>query len=406
MAIYVRKQGSDELILVAGAGGGGVKYEAGDGIVIDESTISAVWPNVVLTQAEYDALSEADKMKNAIYIVWDSQSGGNNGDDQEPNAPTLGPGWNVVTMPPGTGWGKIAYGDGKFVALCSGTNQGAYSVNGLTWTSITLPVSANWTRLIYGGDKFVAVSEQSNHTAMYSNDGIIWNVTSLPNDTLDYYRYLACNDAESESDRRFVAFESTVSQYMATSNNGIIWTRSPVSAGYLWSGVAFGDKKFAAISRSYTTEDGATHPSISSTSMSGDVWLRFDMPNGQWSSIAYGNGRYIAVEYIDSATQTGSNRFAWNTDNGVLTQFDSWNLSELPRSARWGNLIYGGGRFLVISNQDRYALCGQDGITWEEIEPLPEDGWWTGLAYGNGVYVATSNTENIAAVYSFDQTAS
>lgn len=93
MSIKVRKKGSDQWIFVAGlggsgpagsGGGSGVVYEAGEGIIFAKTEtgtkISVAVPVILLTKAEYDALSEAEKQKAALYVITDEEEEGGGGE--------------------------------------------------------------------------------------------------------------------------------------------------------------------------------------------------------------------------------------------------------------------------------------------------------------------------------------
>ena len=85
----------------------------------------------------------------------------------------------LPTLPAAAGWHSVTYGNGRFVAVAYGTNQAAYSDDGITWTLTTMPASANWRSVTYGNGRFVAVASGSDQAA-YSYDGITWTGTTLP----------------------------------------------------------------------------------------------------------------------------------------------------------------------------------------------------------------------------------
>jgi hypothetical protein len=74
----------------------------------------------------------------------------------------------------------MAFGDGKFVAIETGTNAARYSSNLTSWSSATLPSTSNWYDLVYG-DKFVAIENSIGGTVgAYSSDGITWTASTMP----------------------------------------------------------------------------------------------------------------------------------------------------------------------------------------------------------------------------------
>lgn len=88
MSVKIRKKGTQKWTFVAGlgrpgpagSGGDAAAYEAGEGVVFTETAagtaIGVALPTIPLTQAEYDALSDEEKQKRALYIVTDGAAGG------------------------------------------------------------------------------------------------------------------------------------------------------------------------------------------------------------------------------------------------------------------------------------------------------------------------------------------
>lgn len=83
------------------------------------------------------------------------------------------------TLPTGTGWSSVCYGDGKFVAVLSGSSIAAYSTDGITWTETTLPGSRSWTSVCYGNGVFVAIA--TDGTTAY------WKQTSVQPDLISFH---------------------------------------------------------------------------------------------------------------------------------------------------------------------------------------------------------------------------
>ena len=110
------------------------------------------------------------------------------------------------------------------------------------------------------------------------------------------------------------------------------------------------------------------------------------LPSSQsWSSVAYGNGAFVAVA-------TGSAAAAYSTDGGV-----SWTASTLPYSASWISVAYGNGAFVAVANGSAAAAYSTDGgHTWT-ASTLPSSQSWRSVAYGNGAFVAV--TFGSAAAY-------
>ena len=112
------------------------------------------------------------------------------------------------------------------------------------------------------------------------------------------------------------------------------------------------------------------------------------MPSSSnWSSVTYGNGRFVAVG-------NGSNTAAYSTD-GI-----TWTAVTMPSSGHWISATYGNGRFVAVASRDTTAAYSTDGITWTAVT-MPSSGHWSFVTYGNGKFVAVAYGSNTAA-YSTD----
>lgn len=87
-------------------------------------------------------------------------------------------GWVGATLPFAAVWNDVAYGNGRFVAVCDGTNA-VTSTDGVNWTVIRMPATLNWTGIAYGNGTWVAVGGPSSISAI-SSDGINWAKVTLP----------------------------------------------------------------------------------------------------------------------------------------------------------------------------------------------------------------------------------
>lgn len=115
---------------------------------------------------------------------------------------------------------------------------------------------------------------------------------------------------------------------------------------------------------------------------------RFTLPSTQnWTSVAYGNGKFVAV--------------AESTDNAIYsTDGINWETTTLPSSLSWYSVVYGGDKFVAVAANVTQAAYSTDGITWTKIV-LP--GVADSIAYGNGRFVGVRFSPNIkTAIYSTD----
>ena len=87
-------------------------------------------------------------------------------------------GWVGTTLPFAAVWNDVAYGNGRFVAVCDGANA-VTSTDGVNWTVIRMPATLNWTGIAFGNGKWVAVGGPSAISAT-SSDGLNWTKVTLP----------------------------------------------------------------------------------------------------------------------------------------------------------------------------------------------------------------------------------
>ena len=121
-------------------------------------------------------------------------------------------------------------------------------------------------------------------------------------------------------------------------------------------------------------------------------WTQATLPASEdWSSVCYGNGKFVAVAY-------NSNIAAYSTD-GI-----NWTQTTLPASTYWHLVCYGAGKFVAVAYNGNIAAYSTDGINWTQTT-LPNKLSWQSVCYGNGKFVAMANSSNIAACLkdSFDE---
>ncbi len=160
--------------------------------------------------------------------------------------------------------------------------------------------------------------------------------------------------------------------------------QSSLPSSESWTSVAYGNGAFVAIANgsataAYSTNGGAT-------------WTATTLPSSaSWTSVAYGNGAFVAVAQGPSTTA------AYSTNGGV-----TWTASTLPSSASWTSVAYGNGAFVAValgpSTTAAYSTNG--GVTWT-ASTLPSSTSWTSITYGNGAFVAIAQSSS-AAAYSTD----
>ena len=130
------------------------------------------------------------------------------------------------------------------------------------------------------------------------------------------------------------------------------------------------------------------------------------IPSGEytqyWESVAYGNGKFVAVEGSESG------EIAYSED-GI-----NWTKVVTGSYSYWTDVIFADGKFVAVgynpmslSEVSTYAtgtLCdacmySTDGISWSPVDSLKDFGEnWASIVYGDGKYIAFDITGGIAAV--------
>lgn len=228
--------------------------------------------------------------------------------------------WALSSLPNGSQWNGVAYGNGVFVA-CSNTGQGAVSANGLSWSGTTLPSGQQWFRLRFGNGRFLMFTNSTN--------------------------------------------------LVATSTDGSTWTQAAVlpSSGQ-WYGVAYGNGIWAAMRAdnqdvAYSTDDGATWTSTTRPA-SGPIY-HIDYAAGLFVAVAYSGSTYLtspdgvtwtARTFPNSAARrlgigNGAGFFCWIEDTTAgFTSLDgiTWQEIALPSTDLTADrecALYSGGCFYM-----------------------------------------------------------
>jgi hypothetical protein len=146
----------------------------------------------------------------------------------------------TTTLPTTAAWASIVYSSiGTWVAIAGSTsNVVAYSTNdGVTWQSTTLPASLNWYSVTWGNGRFVAIASGSA-TSAYSFDGITWSQATLPVATL--WRKV------SYSQGLFFAIASGTTA-ATSSTDGVNWVSRSLPNGAAWTDVVFGNPAVSSV---------------------------------------------------------------------------------------------------------------------------------------------------------------
>lgn len=222
-------------------------------------------------------------------------------------------------------WTNVQYDNGKFIALgnSTGTNRVMTSPDGITWTAGTL-AAYNWEGTAYGANKHVALNANTPTTAYTSTDGLTWSTTAgIPSGNWSDIAY---------GNQRFVAGAISGTNRMMYSSNGTTWTVSTLTNGS-FSGindVIYAGGKFVASANSSSNN--------MLTSSDGVTWTGVTVPElGVGASL-------ISLEHTGSLyVGVGNNRIMTSTD-GI-----SWTNRTSPEANPWRSVAYGNGKLVAVA---------------------------------------------------------
>lgn len=296
--------------------------------------------------------------------------------NENTRAVTAFPVFEQASMPAVVNWAAAAYGGGKFVAIASGTREAAYSADGKEWRRAQMPVSAEWKSVAYGNGRFVAVADKT--MAAYSLDGETWTGFTLPVTELS-----AASVAYGGG--RFVVvgrkdLGATGNYNAAYSTDGVTWRESAWPAtGFAPISLAYGNGRFVALS--YNTAKMAY-------SDNGVNWKETSNPGGYWVDMVYGKDRFVAVR---SNAGSRPNRIVYSKDG-----LDWVSAGPCPEYASWGGVAYGNGKYLAVQDRsDSLAAYSEDGEAFESVT-TPISARWSAAAYGDGRFVVIGTNTDMA----------
>jgi len=202
-----------------------------------------------------------------------------------------------------------------------------FEINAINWEPSVLPISGPWGGVTAGTDKFVGITFQGVGTTqiVYSADGEGWTSATIP----------------QQRD---------------------------------WRDIRFGNGVYIAVA----------YGTVFARSTNGTTWSTVTVPNANWSSVDYLNGKWVAIS-------NGSANALYSEDNGL-----TWQTSSLPVSAQWIKVKHGANNFIAISNNNDKAAISVDGQAWL-LRTLPTTAQWSDVAYGNNhVILIARNSNQIA----------
>jgi hypothetical protein len=168
--------------------------------------------------------------------------------------------------------------------------------------------------------------------------------------------------------------------------DGETWTAQTVPEDSDWSSVAYGDGLWVAVASSGTYQV--------MTSPDGEAWTPRTSPVGLWNSVAYGGGLWVAVAY------SGDNRVMTSTDPActpVAPATSCWTAQTTGVEVNpWITVAYGNGLWVAVADGgDKRVMTSPDGINWTARTAALANSWKSveyGVvtATGEGLWVAVA----------------
>jgi len=156
-----------------------------------------------------------------------------------------------------------------------------------------------------------------------------------------------------------------------------------LAAGTAWTSMAYGNGRWIAIPTSGTA---------ATTTTDGSNWTQIALPNNlTWTGIAYGNGYWIAV-----ASGVGAQSMSYSTAAVSKSNGSGWRTVNLPSATTWSNIAYGNGTFVTIATgTNTGAYSTNYGNTWNNCQTATTitSSAITGFTVSGGTATITFNSQ-------------
>jgi hypothetical protein len=302
------------------------------------------------------------------------------------------PQWSVAHVAsPVVDWSAVDFLNGRWIAL-SDVGEFGFSTNGATWSDQSAPVGS-WQGAAYGAGRYVALSSANvvPNEAISSN-GLQWSTLSGPPGTPHQ-----AGRPEQNGQWTGVAFGHGVFAAVSsvgtldTSSNGVTWTQRFWRPRNSFSSITYGDGRFIAVDAAQgdvlMSLDGI-HWSLIQKPLIGAV----PAPAGglHFRSVAYGNGNFVA--FGDSASGT---QYVATSVFGYV-----WALHPYSSTQAIDSVTFGCGSFVAAGESTGTAngiSSSSTGATWTTTPVTTTAASnWTSVSYGSGRYVAVDSAGDVA----------
>jgi hypothetical protein len=222
--------------------------------------------------------------------------------------------WTTRAMPGSAqAWNSCIYGGGLFLAVAGDSNAAAYSLNGTSWTTTTLPGFGDstlneWVDVAYGKNTYVVLANSGNNVMVGTYNSTL-NTWSWVGHIMDVVADSSAKDwiSIAYGNDRFVAISSTGD--IGYSFDGTTWLPATMpsqdgSTAHNWKKIRYAQGVFFAVGDTGGRNiAGDIDPSVltnyAATSFDGIVWTSRTLASTkEWVSVAFGN------PYVDSRDST------------------------------------------------------------------------------------------------------
>ena len=289
--------------------------------------------------------------------------------------------------------GEIAYGDGKFVtpglleSMAWAEDNDISDWNVVKITQLGEP--ARFKKIAFGDGIFCALAPGTPSGASriavrsaYSSDLSDWYQGGIYG--RDNYKAIAFGDGKFVVVGLQYGNTQALVWHIESSDIGSeSWTETvpfPDDGSPIWESVAYGNGKFVAVA-SYTT-DTKVYDKLMYADANTLQWTTVTVPDKEWFSITHGDGKFVAV-----CKNGGNEAVMWANDTDVTT----WYNAVTPINSGWRDVTYGNGRFVAISDDGFYRIMWATDPSGPWIEETAPDNSYKYICYGNGYYLATAS---------------
>ena len=290
---------------------------------------------------------------------------------------------------------SIEYANGKWIVVNS-TGDAAVSTDGTNFTISATDLTGSGNQV--GGIGLSVSDDDAAYFLANSNSTIYkytvstdswtnWSISSQDN----VWSHLTINKVAGQLLALYTSGYSSFTTTGGSENSANFNT----IGGETWNTVAYGNGKYVAIKGDGTTAvstDGQNWTETANAVDSQPVWL----------DIAYGNGRFVLVGADNVNFPTYVPKAAYSYD-GITWYTDDNHLQTLP-SSYLSNIIYTNGEFLAFTDDSSsdHMVKSKDGWSWqwfnEDSAAYSFDNTFSKSAIGYSdteVWIATLSSSNI-----------